>query len=370
MYRDDAYTLADVHDRVRDVLVYFRQENLNCAHDYKQRTGITICLPDGAKAPPIWFRGHENHEFKLTPNILRAGSARVDYDSTRLAEETRSAQFSARVTHLVNSNLNNAVDWQEITQHYGSKTRLLDWSESLYTALLIALEPHLANPQDKRFTLRAVDGYAPHIWMLNPVLLNFKVYKYIVEEHPDIIERALAEFATVRNRARFMREMRIRMQSDGINRYLLTPEYASKHALSGIISLSALEALRANIGSRMLSLLQLDEFNPFFYMLLRVYSDKMRYTDYIPPLAILHPYHSPRIEKQRGAFTILAMPPVQPTRPPRPIEDYPECDGCLAKIELHNVQHMADELLRVGQTRAELYPEPATYAEEFEWGAT
>jgi|GEM_PF-3566879 len=355
-----AGSLAQVHECVREAIMNLTQNGI----EYSQRTGTKIELPSGDKAPPFWFRGHEQSKFKLIPNILRTGNE-VTNDRHYLREETRSVQFPARVAHLVKSDRLNGIEWQEITQHYGSKTRLLDWTESLYVALTIALEPHLANPSDARFTQRALDGTAPHIWVLSPTLLNLKLYSFILNNDA-LVKNALAEFRTpfmyggVRG---------FRKKLGNIERYILDPSYAN----SGIISLSALENLRIATGSRLPNLLRLGEFNPYFYMLLRIFNDRVNCSEHIPPLAILHPYHSSRIEKQRGAFTVFALPPdiKKADRPiaPAPMEQYNFLHDCMVKINLVNLSNLSDEMLRVGQTRSELYPEIATYAEELEWGA-
>jgi hypothetical protein len=350
---------------------YLIYKGFSFAQNFTQQTGINIDIPFGSKAPPLWFRGHEQGRFSLLPNILRpiktsSGSlSYANYDQYSLRDETRSVQFPARVTHLMAGERLNGIEWQEITQHYGAKTRLLDWSESLYVALTVALEPHLANPADVRFTQRALDGTDPHIWVLNPIFLNMKLYEFILNNQ-QLLNAALSEFASP---ALYGGVGAVSRKLRNAERYILDAEYAN----SGIISLSALENLRVSVGSRLPDLLRTGEFNPYFYLLLRIFSDRLQFTAHIPPLAILQPYHSSRIEKQRGAFTIFALPPVNmannQTETPRPIEQFAELNDCIVKINLVNLQNLSDELLRVGQTRAELYPELSTYAEELEWGA-
>jgi hypothetical protein len=365
-----AGSLSQVHERVQEAMYYLIFSGYAFERDFESQHGIHIDIPFGRKAPPMWFRGHEQRGFELLPNILRptkhsGGSVQyATYDQYSLRDETRSVQFPARVAHLMTGERLNGIEWQEITQHYGSKTRLLDWTESLYVALTVALEPHLANPADLRFTQRALSGTAPHLWVLNPILLNMKLYDFILR-NPALTGEALREFSGAGS---YDRIRNINAKLRNVQRYILDDEYAT----SGIISLSALENLRTSIGSRLPALLELGEFNPYFYLLLRIFSDRLQFAGHIPPLAILHPYHSSRIAKQRGAFTIFALPPVGltgRTEQPRSMEQFVELNDCIVKINLVNLQKISDELLRVGQTRAELYPEVATYAEELEWGA-
>jgi hypothetical protein len=364
-----AGSLSQVHERVQEAMYYLIFSGYAFERDFESQHGIHINIPFGRKAPPLWFRGHEQRDFKLLPNILRpsknpnGSDLFATYDQYSLRDETRSVQFPARVAHLMTGERLNGIEWQEITQHYGSKTRLLDWSESLYAALTFALEPHLANPADLRFTQRALSGTAPHLWVLNPVLLNMKLYDFILR-NPALAGEALREFSGAGSYDR-MRNINAKLHN--AQRYILDDGYAT----SGIISLSALENLRISVGSRLPALLELGEFNPYYYLLLRIFSDRLQFTEHIPPLAILHPYHSNRIVKQRGAFTVFAMPPVDITGrsgQPQTMEQFPVLNDCIVKINLVNLQNISDELLRVGQTRAELYPEMATYAEELEWG--
>ena len=368
IYRKQANTIAQVHEGVSEAINFFTDQNNRYEKDYWGRTGIRIKLPRGAKTPILWFRGHERYDYKLRPNIQRKTSGILGpvqtYNQLLLRENVRSALVSARVTHLVDRDYLNSIDWQVLTEHYGSKTRLLDWSESLNVALTFALEPHISNPQDKRFSQRILEGVAPHIWVLNPVLLNMKVYEQIAADG-DLVANALNDLDSITPAyvAKILEYLK-----KGINNYLLDSEYA----LSGIVSLYAIENMRINVGSRLKRLLERDEFNPFLYLAARIYIDRLKCGNYVPPIAILHPYHSTRIEKQRGTFSVFAMPPVDAsgkTEETLAFEDFKNLRDCLFKIELGDVRHLASEMLHIGQTRAELYPELQTYAEELEWGA-
>ena len=366
IYKTQANTMAQVHDGVSAAVNYFTSQIDQFEKDYRLRTSVAIKLPRGAKAPVLWFRGHERYDYKLRPNIQRkSGKGLIpSYEQLLLREDTRSAHVPARSTHLVNRDFLNNIDWLVLTQHYGAKTRLLDWSESLNVALTFALEPHIANPQDKRFTQRILEGVTPHIWVLNPVLLNMKVYEKIASDR-QIVSHALDDLYAIEPND--VDEIMNYMQR-GINRYLLDSEYA----LSGVVSLYAIENMRISMGSRLKKTLLSGEFNPFFYLAARIYSDRLQYDKQMLPLAVLHPYHSSRIEKQRGTFTVSAMPPVDAsgkTAEAQALEDFINLRDCLFKIELGDVRHLASEMLHIGQTRAELYPEMQTYAEELEWGA-
>lgn len=76
--------------------------------------------------------------------------------------------------------------------------------------------------------------------------------------------------------------------------------------LNRIIGLSALEMARMTYKGRELEALENFEINPFFYLLLRFYSDGVPVElEKLPPLAVIHPYHSQRIKMQRGVFTVF-----------------------------------------------------------------
>jgi hypothetical protein len=108
-----------------------------------KRTEIR-CTRSGA-----FFRGHAADHFRLTPALLRG---RVNPD----VEHNLFHECYARSRHLLSRGANS---WEvlSILQHHGIPTRLLDWTESFAVALFFPLAD--ARPK-------------PHIWVVNPFLLN------------------------------------------------------------------------------------------------------------------------------------------------------------------------------------------------------
>lgn len=83
--------------------------------------------------------------YRLVPSLFRDRENKQNknesYSTLSLAEEYRHQNFSARVSYLAQSNLRSRVEWQEVLQHHFGKTRFMDWSESVETAVNFAIEP-------------------------------------------------------------------------------------------------------------------------------------------------------------------------------------------------------------------------------------
>lgn len=106
-------------------------------------------------AEECFFRGHPDANYKLLPNILRDPGK---YSLKK--EESLFFEFRSKFSKTYN---NNMSDWDILLymQHYGCKTRLLDWSDNFGTALYFALSGY-------------VEGKSPTIFLLNPYALNEK----------------------------------------------------------------------------------------------------------------------------------------------------------------------------------------------------
>jgi hypothetical protein len=109
--------------------------------------------------PPIakpWFRGHEDKKWKLAPSIFRDGWDEFEFPLTkrfRLLAPGFGVEIPKR--HL--------DEWLFLMQHNRAPTRLLDWTESLNTAIFFAcLDSIEKRDRDK-------DGV---VYALNPIFLN------------------------------------------------------------------------------------------------------------------------------------------------------------------------------------------------------
>lgn len=111
-------------------------EFLECAE--KIRDGLKFSADD-AWGP--WFRGHTMAEWTLLPTLYR------DYkqDRRRDLEDQIREEFTARAPVLCEylPAANGATaewEWYFTMQHFGTPTRLLDWTEGALIALFFALK--------------------------------------------------------------------------------------------------------------------------------------------------------------------------------------------------------------------------------------
>ncbi len=99
----------------------------------------------------VWFRGHSNSGWELTPNIFRTKSNIRVCD-----EEELYGEFVRRGGSLL-SGLSDGWHAYFMMQHHGIPTRLLDWTDSALVALYFALK---ASRTDAA------------VWAINPLWLN------------------------------------------------------------------------------------------------------------------------------------------------------------------------------------------------------
>ena len=98
----------------------------------------------------MWFRGEpEDTETPLLPKLYRNISNNENY----LLQEFRRKAPAFLQDKIPNTN--DTDKWLFLAQHYGLPTRLLDWTESLFTALTFALEFE-----------------KPSIYVMDPIELN------------------------------------------------------------------------------------------------------------------------------------------------------------------------------------------------------
>lgn len=322
----------------------------------------------------LWFRGHDQTDtyYYLEPNIYRKISSKQEkncinsektYGTLRLKEEYRYQHFAARNYDKIQNMPESMIEWQEVMQHYFSKTRLMDWSESAIVALNFALEAYV-NPLEDHEILYKRRHNAPVIWVLNPVELNKKVYRCF-KKNPDLIFKAMKEMKT-NDIHKIISEMKHHEE------YYFWLDNNENAGVNGLISLSGLEFLRKSYAGSLGSAIRSRSFNPFFYLLLRYYSDGLGVsTDKLTPLAIIHPHHSTRIHEQKGAFTIfpyyLEVKGKRSKVHPYAMEFMPLCKSCLDKIIIMDSDRMAEQLKEIGVKRSHLYPEMEIVTKDFEY---
>lgn len=118
----------------------------------------------------LWFRGHSCRNYKLQPNLYR-GKDSISEDDLRTIEVKLNRRFRDRSMPYglqgrdESSEKSGLQSWWRLftMQHYGTPTRLLDWSENAITALCFAvLDAH------QKGDLK--DDAA--VWVLDPILWN------------------------------------------------------------------------------------------------------------------------------------------------------------------------------------------------------
>lgn len=325
--------------------------------------------------PLLWFRGHLNTKFNLEPSIFRGTEYYFNenrtYSNNHLREEYRFQSFMSRNFDNVTERLpQSIIEWQEIMQHFFTKTRLMDWSESLTVALEFALEAFITPEKNLEIEERR-KKLTPAIWILQPDALNMKVYDSFLQNNNDLIKRALDDFPKKDILAeKLKKELR-----DHKDIYVDLND-TNERNMNVLVSLSALEYTRNTYAYRKELALEKLEINPFFYLLLRYYSDGIPVElDKLPPLAIIHPYHSQRIKMQRGVFTVFPyyIPDEITIKLKKFAGTYPismeymdKCIPILYKIQIENPQRIAEELILTGAKRGSLYPDMENISKDIE----
>ena len=335
---------------------------------------------EGDRSPIMWFRGHARAFYNLEPSIFRGTkylyNEKSTYSNNHLREEYRFQSFMSRNYDNVDYRMpQTVIEWQEVMQHFFTKTRLMDWSESLTVALEFALESFITPVKDLEIKerCRVAD---PIIWILQPVKLNKAVYTSFTEQNEEkekLIRKAL-EADGAGDLAEILWKELKKEADRGI--YYNMGEEQDKN-MNTMIGLSALETIRNGYKGHMKEALRTFEMNPFFYLLLRYYSDGVPVQmGQLPPLAIIHPYHSQRIKIQKGVFTVFPyyipdsrMEKVRKANDSYPsvgMEFIPQCSSCLHRIQIVNPQKVARELMQTGARRGNLYPDMQSISQDME----
>lgn len=328
--------------------------------------------------PLLWFRGHAYANYNLNPSIFRGAdyhyNLKETYSNNHLREDYRFQSFMSRNYDNVNYRMpQSVIEWQEVMQHYFTKTRLMDWSESLTVSLEFALEAFINPVKDKEIEERRRTS-EPAVWILRPDKLNKEVYRAFLKDNGQLIKKALGEQEKKLKLDLKIKNELSKEEKSGI--YYNLPNDTEKN-MNVMISLSSLEIIRNAYKGREIDALSSFEMNPFFYLLLRYYSDGIPVEmEKIPPLAIIHPYHSERIKIQKGVFTVFPyyIPDVRMKKMEKILGNYPpvameymsQCIPYLYKIHIVNPQRVANELIITGAKRGNLYPDMQIISQDME----
>lgn len=331
----------------------------------------------GGKAAPdiLWFRGISDMNHHLIPSLFR-GNVRVtlekgggQYSSLHYAEDIRVQHYIAKNYHFFDKEPSSRVEWLEVMQHQGMNTRVLDWSESSIHSLLFAIEPFLNNEKYKdQNRMKCVPG----VWVLKPGKLNKKIVDELLKRtgRGELTYQLYKELTTDKDELDHIIAALQIMKSD---RYHTTNETAH---LDYIYNLSAINDEILRDRSRLKQILMNgDVMNSVYYALGRIYSDGYILEDrQIPPLAVVHPYHSERIKAQKGVFTVFPFYKEcendEKLRKlgmnPDAIDNNSLAKDCLVKIVINNPKDIAGELIEHGMNDSWLYPEMPIVSSEIE----
>lgn len=359
------HSLEDYLEKIGEIRSRYESEHLNQTDD------------DAI----LWYRGHEKSAYHLEPGIYRNfyGKRREknkynkdgSYGAIHQKEDFRYQHFLARNYDIMTSMPDSMIEWQEVMQHYFAKTRLMDWSESALVALNFALEAYMNPLKDHEVEYKRRMN-SPVVWVLNPVKLNSQVYECFKTSISMVCKALRGTKKAGANMQRIMSEL----QNNKEIYFRLNCSEEMK--MNGIISLSGLEHMRQDFEKNASGSIYSRGFNPFFYLILKYYSDGIAVeVEELPPVAIIHPYHSSRIRNQRGAFTVFPYYKENDNAlfkdgilnygmSPYGMEFMDSCKECLDKMIIMNPYYVAKQLRTVGEKRAHLYPEMENMTKDFE----
>ena len=123
----------------------------------------------------LWYRGHSKENYLLWPTLFRelykknkTFFPKNEPDFYEILEKTENAYLAAFKTkrgHVLEKTPEYDLEWLAVMQHYGTPTRLLDWTENALTACFFALYDYWTNEIDKNTAF-------PCVWILKPEVLN------------------------------------------------------------------------------------------------------------------------------------------------------------------------------------------------------
>lgn len=256
--------------------------------------------------PVLWSRGHREQSWNLRPTLLRDVRLnpvnKLSNASKRaMEEELRKQHYIAKNYHFLDKEPKTSIEWYEVMQHHGVKTRLLDWSESELHSLIFALECFFDNKQYRTFDRL---NSSPCVWILDPIEWNMKAFKLIISNN-HLIDLCVDRLYKVGRLDKRQIKRRMRELQSVFNDYI---SVTSAGHLKGIFNFSSIIEMQQGLHQEeMISLLKNGElYNCFFYILLCIYleSEQQKIRE-IMPLSIVESYHSERIRAQKGAFTIF-----------------------------------------------------------------
>lgn len=324
--------------------------------------------------PPIlWFRGQSNASYSLIPSLFRTKAHAEkkagigNYTKLHYAEDIRTQHYIAKNFHLLSKEPSSRVEWLEVMQHHQVNTRVLDWSESSLHSLLFALEPFFDGSKYKEDSRKKC---VPCVWVLSPKMLNKKIMKHLQQDTD--LQKSLMNDLGVNTKE----QKAILHNFKEYGEFGVYSETEETNHIDYIFNLSSINDELLRDRNRLKELLiKGDVMNPYYYLLSRIYSDGYVLKDRkLPPLCVVHPYHSERIKAQKGVFSVFPFYEEQPQDlnlrknniNPDAMEFNNMAADCLCQILIKNPQKVALEMLDNGLNDSWLYPEMPVVSSEIE----
>lgn len=125
----------------------------------------------------LWYRGHAQESYLLWPTLFRTLAKKKRdfspvsdpeefYQVLERTEREYLTTFKTRRGHIPAKDPGYTWGWYAIMQHYGSPTRLLDWSENAFAACFFALYEYWKQEKEIK------GNEFPCVWVLKPEILN------------------------------------------------------------------------------------------------------------------------------------------------------------------------------------------------------
>ena len=120
----------------------------------------------------LWFRGCGNSSYNLSPTLHRHPEITEPKEIISLEQKIVN-RFKQRSIPFLDRNLNLDNKWEVLfyMQHYGTPTRLLDWSENPFIALYFAATSAPYKRDGKK--IEYLNDIS--IWFLDPIKWNQKI---------------------------------------------------------------------------------------------------------------------------------------------------------------------------------------------------